>query len=155
MEQLKIVPSKKDHIAIMDRSLGFIPKVLSGQKTIESRWYKKKTEPWDDIEKGDTIYFKNASEPVEAKAISYKVLQFENLTPVKVDELLDKYYKGIGLESFDIDYFKDLYKDKKYCILIFLESPQKVEPFKINKKGFGSMSAWITVNDINSIRIAN
>jgi len=41
-----------DHVAIMKRSWGLIPKILSGEKTIESRWYKKRIPPWNRISKG-------------------------------------------------------------------------------------------------------
>ena len=53
-----------DHVAIMNKSWGLIPKILSGSKTIESRWYKTKRTPWDKIAKGDTVYFKNSGEQV-------------------------------------------------------------------------------------------
>jgi hypothetical protein len=36
-----------------------------------------------------------------------------------------------------------------------LKKPQKIEPFEIDKSGFGTMSAWISVDDINKIRKAN
>jgi hypothetical protein len=42
-------------------------------------------------------------------------------------------------------------KDKKYCILIFLTSVKHIDPFKINKKGYGNMSAWISVKNIKEI----
>jgi len=48
--------------------------------------------------------------------------------------------------------FFELFKDKKYCILIFLKNPVIIKPFKINKKGYGSMSAWICINKIDDIK---
>ena len=44
-------------------------------------------------------------------------------------------------------------KDKRYCILIWLKKPQKIKPFKIDKTGYGTGSAWLTVDNINLIRI--
>jgi hypothetical protein len=41
-------------------------------------------------------------------------------------------------------------------MLIFLKNPQKIESFEIDKRGFrgfGMMSAWITVEDIDKIKI--
>ncbi len=34
---------------------------------------------------------------------------------------------------------------------MFLKNPTAVEPFEINKTGFGVMAAWITVKNISSI----
>jgi hypothetical protein len=38
-------------------------------------------------------------------------------------------------------------------MLIFLENPQKIEPFLINKKGYGAMASWIIVKNIKEIKI--
>jgi len=35
---------------------------------------------------------------------------------------------------------------------VFLKNPREIRPFKINKAGFGMMSAWLTVGDINQIK---
>lgn len=38
-------------------------------------------------------------------------------------------------------------------MLIFLKDPTEVEPFSIDKTGYGAMSAWIAVDDISKIRL--
>lgn len=141
-----------DHVAIMNKSWGLLPKVLSGEKTIESRWYQHKSVPWQSIESGDTVYFKNSSEPVSARSKVQKIKRYEGLTPDKITELLRKYGKddGIGISQIPIYYQK--FKDKKYCLLIFLEKVEKVKPFNIDKTGFGAMSAWISVPNISTIK---
>ena len=137
-----------DHIAIMKKSWGLIGKIISGEKKIESRWYKSKHSPWGKIEKGDTVYFKDSGEPVSIKAEVKKVISFSDLTPQKVSQILNKYGKDIGIEKSKILEFVELFKNKKYCLLIFLKNPQKIKPFEINKAGFGAMSAWLTTEDI-------
>ena len=141
-----------DHVAIMKKSWGLTKKILSGQKKIESRWYKAKVAPWNKIKVGETVYFKDSGEPVSIKAKVKKVLQFSSLTPEKVAEILKTYGEEDGIESENIPEYYERFKDKKYCLLIFLENPQRIEPFEINKKGFGMMSAWISLEDINQIR---
>jgi hypothetical protein len=42
--------------------------------------------------------------------------------------------------------------NKEYCILIFLKNVRPTKPFKIDKRGFGAMAAWITVDNISKIR---
>jgi ASC-1-like (ASCH) protein len=139
-----------DHVAIMRKSWGLLPKILSGEKTIESRWYKNKSAPWGKINSGDMVYFKNSGESVTVRVCVKKVLQFENLIPEIVRDLLVRYGRDDGIT--DIEKYYQLFIDKKYCLLIFLEKPQKIKPFEINKKGFGSMAAWMCVEDIRKIR---
>lgn len=128
------------HVAYMKKSWKMIPKILSGEKTIESRWYKTRRVPWGKIRPGDTVYFKNSGEPVTAKAKIVKVLQFSDLAIKKTREILGKYGTEIGVD----DSFFEIVKDKKYCLLLFLAKPKKIKPFLISKKGFGAMTAWIT-----------
>lgn len=141
-----------DHIAIMKKSWGLMEKILRGEKVIESRWYQSRRVPWDKIQIGDTVYFKNAGEPVTLHAKVVNVLQFSGLTPKRVREILLQYGDDDGIEKNKIPEYYDRFKNKKYCILIFLSNPQKNIPFEINKAGFGMMSAWITVNNIKSVQ---
>lgn len=141
-----------DHIAIMKKSWGLAQKILNGQKKIESRWYTMRCRPWNDIAMRDTVYFKDSGEPVKLKAEVRKVVQFTDLTPNRVKEILDEYGDDDGLDKEKIPYFFERFKDKKYCMLVFLKNPQEIEPFGINKSGFGAMSAWITIDDISKIK---
>ncbi len=142
-----------EHIAIMRKSWGLTQKILNGQKKIESRWYSVKCKPWDSIRENETVYFKDSGEPVGIKAEVSRVVQFADLTPNRVKEILDKYGDDDGLEKEKIPDFFERFKDKKYCILIFLKNPQRVESFEIDKAGFGAMSAWITVDSVSKIHV--
>jgi ASC-1-like (ASCH) protein len=142
-----------EHIAIMKKSWGLVPKILTGKKKIESRWYKVRYPPWDRIKKGETIYFKDSGEPVTVKAEAGEVIQIPDLNPAKVREILDDYGRPDGLGIEDIPKFYEMFKDKRYCMIIFLKNPQKVRPFGIDKKGFGAMSSWLVVDDVNKIKI--
>ena len=141
-----------DHIAIMKKSWGLTQKILSGQKRIESRWYKLKCSPWGKIEKGDIVYFKDSGEPVSIKAEVERVIAFSDLTSQKVRKILNEYGKDDGIENNKLEEFFELFKNKKYCLLIFLKNPKRVEPFEINKSGFGMMSAWLTLKNIDRIK---
>ena len=141
-----------EHVAIMRKSWGLTQKIISGQKKIESRWYKVKYSPWDKIKSGEIVYFKDSGEPVTIQTEVEKVIQFSNVTPEKVKEILYQYGQADSLGIDKIPEFFEMFKDKKYCMLIFLKNPQKIEPFKIDKSGFGAMSAWISVDDVNRIK---
>jgi ASC-1-like (ASCH) protein len=133
-----------DHLAIMKPAWKLLPKILSGEKTIESRWYQTKRVPWNKIEAGDTVFFKNSGEPVTVRAKVQRVLQFDNLNPAKIKSLLKEYGQQDGIEPEKIPAFFKLFKNKRYCLLIFLEKPMRVAPFEIDKTGFGAMTAWLT-----------
>ena len=140
-----------DHLALMRKSWKLIEKILSGEKKIESRWYMAKFTPWNRINNGDVVYFKDAGEPVTAKAEVEKIIQFDNYSEEELKRILNEYGSGIAfVNSLDKVYLWA--KKKKYCILIFLKNPQKVKPFTIDKKGFGNACAWITIDDINKIK---
>jgi len=140
------------HIAIMRKSWGLTQKILSGEKIIESRWYKNKYRPWDQIGAGETIYFKDSGQPVTLKAEVAKVLQFTKLTPPKVREILNQYGNQDGITPGEIETYYQMFKNKNYCLLIFLNNPQKVNPFLINKTGFGAMSSWLIVPSLSKIK---
>ena len=127
-----------DHVAIMSKRFGdLIAKIFSGEKKIESRWSKNRIAPWGRVKRGDRIYFKNSGGLVVAMATAEKVMQFERKDFDNARELFsapDEWARG-----------------KNYCVLIWLKNPKKVRPFKINKSGFGSGCAWVTVSDIKSI----
>lgn len=139
------------HVAIMNKSWQLIPKILSGEKTIESRWYQTRRVPWNKIQDGDRVYFKNSSEAITAEAQVTKVLQFELNNKQDIQNILDKYGKKICLVNTNIDAWDKL---PKYCILIFLSKPKQItKPFQIDKTGFGSATAWLTLININTIKI--
>jgi len=138
-----------EHIAILNKKLRLLEKIISGNKTIESRWYKSKKRPYKNIKKEEIVYFKNSGESVTIKTIVEKVLFFNNLNKSKIKNILQKYGNQIGLDN---SYVNNLI-NKKYCTLIFLKDVKKINPFNIDKKGYGLMSAWISIYDINKIKI--
>ena len=142
-----------DHVAILSKRLDLLGKILSGEKSVESRWYMHKRDPWNKVKEGDTVYFKESGSPVSAKAVVSKVLQFGDLDKDRVSGLLEEFSDGLGISEERFSSLKERLKEKKRCILVFLENPERIEPFNIDKTGFGLMSAWLCVDDITSLRI--
>jgi len=137
-----------DHLAILSKEKKLLDLIISGKKTIESRWYEYKRTPYQNISAGEIVYFKEVGEPVIAKALVDQVLFFDQLDEVKIRSILEKYGKHIGIPISSTS----KYVGKNYCTLVFLSKARKIEPFHINKKGFGSMAAWITVKTIEDIK---
>ena len=141
-----------EHIAIMKKSWGLTEKILTGEKTIESRWYKSRYAPWDKIKPGDAVYFKDSGEPVSVRAGVVKVLQFDNLTAEKTEQILSEYGRADLGTNHIMSEIREYVSGKNYCILVFFNNVEKIEPFDIDKTGFGAMSAWITVDNINKLK---
>lgn len=142
-----------EHVAIMNKKWQLIPKILNGQKTIESRWYISKRAPWKTINEGELVYFKNAGEKVGVQAKVEKIRRFENLNKDKIREVLRQYGLRIGFGSDRIEENVEFYKDKKYCILIWLREAHEITPFKIDKRGFGTGAAWLSIDSVGRIRL--
>jgi len=141
------------HIAIMKKSWGLTQKILTGEKTIETRWYKNKSSPWNKIKKGEIIYFKDSGEPITVKAIVKRVEQYSDLNDEKIKSILKKYSnKDLGTKEIS-DEIRNYVKGKKYCIIIHITTPKSIKPFDIDKKGFGMMCAWMCVEDVNSVKV--
>ena len=139
------------HVAIMNKSWKLIPKILSKEKSIESRWYKTRRTPWNKIQKGDMVYFKNSGEPIIAKAYVSNVLQLELKSITDIKRVIKEYGEKICLVERNPDKWGKL---PKYCILIGLQNPKQIKtPFQINKKGFGNGTAWITIKNINTLKV--
>ncbi len=138
------------HLAILDKKRKLLAKIISGEKTIESRWYKSKINPWDKIKAGETVYFKESGDPVSVRATVQEVMQFY-MPKANVTELIKKYGKEICFSNPESQVV-EWCGQRKYAILIRLKEVQKIEPFAINKKGFGLMAAWISLPEIEAIR---
>jgi ASC-1-like (ASCH) protein len=139
------------HLAIMNPRWQLISKILSGQKTIESRWYRNRIAPWGKINAGDTIFFKDAGKLVTVKATVTEVRQQEIRT---INEGIAISRQFIRQLCFSENALTDTYwlQGKRYVILAFLGNPAPIEPFAVDKRGYGSACAWITVPDIKSLR---
>ncbi len=138
------------HVAIMNKSWHLIEKILSGEKTIESRWYASRRAPWNTVRVGDTIYFKNSGEDITAAAKVKAVEQFEMSSLKEVGDIIKKYGQEICLVNTKPETWG---KRVKYCVLIWLTDAREVKHFSINKKGFGSAAAWLSVSNINKIKM--
>lgn len=140
-----------EHVAIMRKSWGLLPKIAQGRKTIESRWLRNRSAPWDTVAAGDVVYFKNSGGPVTLMARVAAVKQLSGLTPERIAAILREYGGADGLEPDELPDYEALFCAKRYCVLIFLQDIAPVGPFNIDKRGFGAMAAWLSVPAVRDI----
>ena len=124
------------HIAILRQP--FFNMVISGEKTIESRWSMHKVAPYGKVGVGDEILLKETGKNVTATA-KVKDVKYYELTPEMVEEIRIKYGKQIGTDNFED--WKDTLQ-KKYCTLIWLEDVKHISPIKVQKS---NGAGWIVV----------
>ncbi len=140
-----------DHLVILRRSWHLLPRILAGEKRVESRWYKTKRAPWGAVSAGDTLYFKNSGEPVTAKARVAKVMQFADLDPARIKAILTEHGPDLGLESRELPGYIERFQNKRYCILVCLSDAERIAPFQVDKRGYGAREAWLTLDKIQEI----
>lgn len=129
-----------EHLAIMKK--GYIEKILSGEKKIESRFSRNKITPFQNISAGDNVYMQEVGKEVTAMFEVEKVVFFDGLSESKLEELRARYGKDIYAD----DGFWELKKHSKYATLIYIKNPVRVVPFKVNKS---DRSAFKTVSSVH------
>ena len=141
------------HIAIMKKKWGLTDKIIDGSKTVEMRWYKHRSTPWDKVSVGDEIFFKDSGGPVRAKANLTLVEQYEIKDTSMAKLLIDKYkVRDLGSDVVPKE-ISDYINGKKYCIIVGFDNVISIKPFNINKTGFGAMCAWIVSDNIENLML--
>lgn len=125
---------KNYHLAILKKI--YLDMILSGSKSLEARFSKTRKPPLNCVQPGDTIFLKQTSGPVLAKAKVKHVKTFTNLTPREILDIKKEYNHLI---KADDDYWPAI-SASRYATLIWLTDLTKIPPRKINKT---DMRAWV------------
>ncbi len=115
-------------------------KILSGKKSIESRFSKAKIAPFGAVSSGDLVYIKPSGGEIIGQFRVKKVIYFDGLTQDDVLDIKKRYEKEI---SVDEEYW--LGKSKaKYASLIFIGNSARfiTSPVKIPKK---DQRGWVVL----------
>ncbi len=133
-----------EHLAIMSK--GYIEKILSGEKSIESRFSVNRISPFGKIKAGEKVYLKETGKPVSASFEVESVLFFSDLDKGKITEIRAKYGNQICAEED----FWQIKQQARYATLIFVKNPKRVKPFKVEKS---NRSAFMSVSSIKELMI--
>lgn len=129
------VSSSMEHIAILSHR-SVLEKILSGQKTIESRFSRLKSLPYGQVQSQDIVYFKLSGGLILGKAVIAKVEEHDNLTPARITELARRYEKELAISED----FLARKLESKYASLLFLEQVEECEPWQYKQDG---RAGWI------------
>ncbi|HWB20432.1 MAG TPA: ASCH domain-containing protein [Phycisphaerales bacterium] len=127
------------HVAILLKP--YLDLVLAGKKTVECRLTRQACAPYEAIEAGERIYFKQSSGPYGATAIAEQVLFRDTLTRSAVRELWRAYNHLICGEA---EYWR-LKQASRFCTLIWLSDVTATDsgPEIPNPQG----RAWLTLEE--------
>jgi ASC-1-like (ASCH) protein len=128
------------HIAIMREP--YLTRVLAGQKTIESRFLRVRSLPYDRVSAGDQIGLKRVGGPISAVAPVTAVRQYADLTPERIAALVAQFGADLRL---DPDFIARI-RDRRYAVLIWLGAvrplPTPIQYAKRDRRG------WVTLEHI-------
>lgn len=135
--------SMKKHLAIFSPEV--IVQIFSGEKTIETRFSKRKIAPFGVVQIGDLVYIKPSGKDIVGQFMVKKVISFEGLDSNDWQVIIEKYGRQIVLGSKeDQAQFLKSKQDAKYGTLIFIDKIEQfiTSPIKITKK---DQRGWVVL----------
>lgn len=127
------------HLAIFTKGVG--EKILSGEKTIESRFSRKKNPPFGVISSGDLVYIKPSGEDIIGQFRVQKVFFFDGLTQNDLNDLQKRYDNQLATDK---NYWESK-KNAKFGTLIFIGNSSRfiTSPVKFPKK---DLRGWVVLD---------
>lgn len=131
------------HLAIFSRE--GVAQILSGKKTIETRFSQKRIPPYGLVSVGDIVYIKPSGEDVIGQFKVVKVIYFEGLTEDDWLGIRRNFGKKLSLGSPELneDYFNKRAK-ARYGTIIFLDEVEQfiTSPIRIKKS---DLRGWVVL----------
>ncbi len=127
------------HLAIFSKGVGDL--ILSGKKSIESRFSKSKIAPFGAVSAGDLIYIKPSGEEIIGQFRVKKVIFYDGLNREDILKIKEEFGQQI---LADETYWQSRL-NCKYGTLIFIGDSSRfiTAPFKYPKK---DLRGWVVLN---------
>ncbi|WP_159587933.1 ASCH domain-containing protein [Chelativorans xinjiangense] len=123
------------HLAIFAEP--FLSMVLSGEKTIESRFSRNRCAPYGEIADGDIILLKEVAGPICGIAFARNIWCYY-LGIESIDRIRHRF--GVGIRADDE--FWSARADALYATLIELDAPASIAPVRCDKR---DRRGWVSL----------
>jgi hypothetical protein len=140
-----------DHVVYLDASAHELASLISGKKSMIIRGATGRKMPYGRVHAGDTLYFLNndAEGVVRAKAIVRSVSNSEALSNEESIQWIADHQTQLQLTDKQLK----RWGGKRYLVLIEVEQIQEIQPFRVDKSGFGNMDDWLPVGNIIDVKL--
>ncbi len=123
------------HLAIFAEP--FLSMVLSGEKTIESRFSRNRCAPYGEVGDGDIVLLKEVSGPICGLTLARRIWCYDLGT-----EPIDRIRYRFGARICADDEFWSSRADALYATLIELEAPASIAPVSCDKR---DRRGWVSL----------
>lgn len=115
--------------------------ILSGKKTIETRFSTKKSAPFLQISAGDLVYIKPSGKEIIGQFRVKKVIFYDGMNPEDIHDIRLKFGKDIAADGT----YWEKKQDARYGTLIFVDQSSRflTSPLKIPKK---DLRGWVVLS---------
>lgn len=135
-----------NHLVIYNKKLfgyDYIAAMLAGSKKLGCKFRKHKTVPYQKLQDGDYLYFKESAGPIRGRV---KVVNVENRELTTTEEIMDflaSHSKEIGIQNEEqLFAVWKLNTNKRYLCSWIMEAPEATRhPVHIQKR---DRRAWVT-----------
>jgi hypothetical protein len=140
-----------DHVVYVDHRAGELEKLVSGEKNIIIRGATGRKLPYGRVHQGDTLYFirNNGEGLVRATGTVSEVFNSEKMTEEESKRLVDDHCEGLRLSGKQYK----RWAGKRYIVLVTVQAVSELEPFKIDRSGYGNMDDWLPVENVDTVRM--
>jgi len=126
------------HVAILREP--YLSLILNGKKTIESRFTKRRTAPFNKVSVNDLIYLKKSGGSILGTASVQSVQFFSNLNPQDISQIMNQYKAELQIQPD----FMELKRDSNYASLIWLKNVKRMQPIQFKKN---NQLPWVLLED--------
>lgn len=140
-----------DHVVYVDAKAKEMDKILAATKTMIIRGATGRKLPYGRVNEHDVLYFINNDGEglVKASAAVKSVFNSDKMDKEVSEQLVRDNQEKLQLT--DKQFIR--WAGKRYIVLIEVMNVKAVEPFAIDKSGYGNMDDWLPVENIKSVKM--
>ena len=140
-----------DHVVYLDAKANELAKLIAGNKTMIIRGAAGRKLPYGRVFEDDILYLieNDGCGLIKANARVSRVINSEKMSETASVALIEANQNELQLTNLQYE----RWAGKRYLVLIEVQNIEELEPFQIGKSDFGNMDDWLSVEDIDRVRI--